>query len=148
VSQGCGFHLRGQVSLPPAFASTYVKSTDAALQTQVEEVLRISGTRPVSSATGATAIVNISDVQYEPVVRTVDERGKVSGYLLTYSVSYGAVDAAGNTLLDSQRIHLQRDYNFDPEQVLAKESEELFLRQDMEKDAAQQIVRQLGAIGK
>jgi LPS-assembly lipoprotein len=146
--QACGFHLRGHVALPPAFDATYVKSTDAALQNQIEEVLRVSGTRPAHSAAGATAILNITDVRYEPVVRTVDARGKVSGYLLTYTVSYGAVDAAGKTLLKDQRLELQRDYNFDPEQVLAKESEESFLRRDMEKDAAQQIVRQLGAIGK
>jgi LPS-assembly lipoprotein len=145
LMQGCGFHLRGQVKLPPSLSAPYVESTDPVLKTQVEDMLRFSGSNPVTGADVATAVVKLFDVKYERVVRTVDNRGKATSYVLNYTASYSAADKSGKTLVGPQSVNVQRDYNFDATQVLAKEGEEAFLRHDMERDAAQQIVRQLAA---
>jgi LPS-assembly lipoprotein len=145
IVQACGFHLRGTFSLPPSMKTVYVKSADAALGAKVEELLKQSGSI-IATATGeSAAIVRITDVNLARDVSTVDPRGKVTGYMLVLSASYAVDDAAGKSLLRRQSLRVQRDYSFDAEQVLAKEGEEEFLRQDMESDAAQQIVRQMAA---
>jgi len=148
VVQACGFHLRGTFNLPPSMKTVYVKSEDAALGVQVEQLLKQSGSSVIDESGTNAAIVKITNVNYERDVSTVDTRGKVTGYLLVLTASYSANDAAGKRLLREQRVRVQRDYRFDPEQVLVKEGEEEFLRQDMRSDAAQQIVRQIAAAGR
>lgn len=146
LMQGCGFHLRGKVNLPPSLSEPYVSSTDADLKAQVEDMLRFSGSKPMTGPNGATAVIKLFDVQYQRLVRTVDARGKATSYVLSYKASYSATDNAGKALVAPQSVSEQRDYNFSASEVLAKEGEETFLRQDMERDAAQQIVRQLAAV--
>lgn len=146
--QSCGFHLRGKVQLSNKVAPVYVKSSDASLARTLEEQLRNSGNDPAGSADGAATVVRITAVGYRRDVRTVDTRGKVTGYILNLEVSFDVVDKSGKKMLAGQRIHKQRDYNFDSTQVLAKESEENYLREDMEKDVALQIIRQLAAISR
>lgn len=145
VLAACGFHLRGQVRLADAVSKVYIKSPDPALAREVEDQLRASGYAP-AGAGGASAIVDVMRADYLRDVRSVDARGKVTGYLLRYEVDFRVRSAGGETLLGRQSIRQQRDYNFDPTQVLAKESEEDYLRQDMVKDVARQILRQLAAI--
>jgi len=46
------------------------------------------------------------------------------------------------------RVSRQREYTFDQFNVLAKEKEEEYLRDEMRRDAVQQILRQLAAFNK
>ncbi|NOZ10778.1 MAG: hypothetical protein GXP09_07065 [Gammaproteobacteria bacterium] len=144
--QSCGFHLRGKVQLSNKVAPVYVKSSDASLANTLEEQLRNSGNNPAESSGGAVTVVRITAVNYRRTIRTVDTRGYVTGYILNLEVNFEVVDKSGKKLLADQRIQKQRDYNFDSTQVLAKESEETYLRENMEVDVALQIIRQLAAI--
>ncbi len=144
--QGCGFQLRGKFELPASLSALYVESRDASLNAEIEDMLRSSGNSPVRVEDSATAILKLFNVQYGRTVRTVDTRGKATGYVLNYSLDFNVMDRAGKTLLATRNVSLQRDYNYDSTQVLIKESEERYLRRDMKKDAALQIVRQLAAI--
>jgi hypothetical protein len=67
----------------------------------------------------------------------------VSEYLLKYELSFRLTDAAGQELAALQTIRLQRDYRFDPLNVLAKEREEQELKRDLQRDGVQQILRRL-----
>lgn len=145
VLSSCGFHLRGQVRLADAVSKVYIKSPDPRLAREVEDQLRASGYEP-AGAGGASAIVDVLRADYFRNVRSVDARGKATGYRLRYEVDFRVRGAGGKTLLDTQYIRQERDYNFDPTQILAKESEEAYLRDDMVKDVARQILRQLAAI--
>ena len=75
-----------------------------------------------------------------------DISGKVSDYLLNYSVTFSLTAADGKVLLPSQVIKLQREYTFDKLNVLAKEREDEFLRREMRRDAVQQILRLLARV--
>jgi outer membrane lipopolysaccharide assembly protein LptE/RlpB len=86
------------------------------------------------------------EVKFTRTVRTINTRGKVTGYILRYDVSYRVVNEAGDELRDST-LALQRDYNFDPNQVLQAEEEEEALREDMIEELTQRIMRQLVTIG-
>ncbi|HEC12250.1 MAG TPA: hypothetical protein ENI80_03225 [Acidiferrobacteraceae bacterium] len=146
--QSCGFHLRGKVQLSSKVSPVYVKSSDASFAGIMQEQLSSSGNAPAGSSDGAATVLRITNIKYNRIVRTVDTRGKVTGYVLNYELNFNVTDKGGNKLLADQRVQKQRDYNFDSTQVLAKESEETYLRQDMEKAAALQIIRQLAAISR
>jgi len=140
---GCGFHLRGTVDIPPGMKNIRVNSVDPELGTRIEDLLRQSGALPQKGEKSPSTVLRVTSARFDRNVSTVDTRGKVTGYALVYTVNYSARRGDGTALLEGETLNLQRDYEFKSAEMLAKESEENFLRQDMVRDAAQQIVRQL-----
>lgn len=141
----CGFHLRGKLPVPESIKVMAVTSTENDLQRKMVDALSTSGATVVDSTADALAVLNLEKVMYERSVRTIDDRGKVNGYLLLYRVKFRLVTADGEVLRDS-RVVTRRDFNFDPDLVLQAEIEEEALRQDMLTDLSQQILRQLATI--
>ncbi|HSW52607.1 MAG TPA: LPS assembly lipoprotein LptE [Sulfuricaulis sp.] len=84
--------------------------------------------------------------QSDSQVLSVTSAGKVDEYLLKYEVSFRLVDVDDKLLSEPQTVKLQRDHQFDRLNVLAKEREEQELRSEMQRDAAQQILRRLSRI--
>lgn len=141
---GCGFHLRGKLPLPPQLEVIAVSGEDIDFREEMIDALEASGAQVVDEA-DARSVLEMYNVQFNRSVRTIDTRGKVTGYILRYDVSYRVMDDQGEELRDTS-MALQRDYNFDPEQVLQAEREEASLREDMVEELVQRIMRQLVTI--
>ena len=141
----CGFHLRGQLPVPDSIKTITVKSNDRELKQRVENALSFSGANVVQSGADALALLDLHSVVYDRTVRTIDDRGKVTGYMLTYTVRFKLTSAEGESLRESSVV-VRRDFNFDPDQVLQAEIEEESLRQDMLTDLTQQLLRQLATV--
>ncbi len=146
---GCGFQLRGQgtVKLPESLATIHVmvagsQIANDPLRLAMEDMLRIYAGATVTQASDAPTLVLIGE-SINSQVLTVDASGKVSGYLLRYEIGYSVLGAAGEELAPPQMLRLQRDYSFNPLNVLAKEQEEANLRRELRRDALYQIVRRL-----
>ena len=90
--------------------------------------------------------LRLYDEVIESQVLAIDITGKVSDYLLNYSVTFSLTAADGKPLFGPQTIKLQREYTFDKLNVLAKEKEDEFLRVEMQRDAVQQILRLLARV--
>lgn len=145
----CGFHLRGKLPLADSIKVITVKSeetTETQLRQKVEEALKFAGATVVTDPATASATLDLHKVEFKRTVRTIDTRGKATGYTLEYIVRFKVVAADGTKLRDSRPISLRRDFNFDPNQVLQKEDEERELKEDMEKELSQRILRQLSTI--
>jgi len=145
----CGFHLRGtggQAVLPPALASVRIAGTGPLeydpLAEAVREALARAGAR-ITAAEDAPAIVLLGEQVATRVASVRGTTGKAAEYLLLYSATF-RVD--GPRPIAPQTVRLQRDYSFDPEQVLAKEQQEQELLASMRQEAAQQIVRRLARL--
>lgn len=148
----CGFHLRGggTVEFPPALTTLRVVVADSQLANDpllvaVKNALRTQAGVLIEEDVDVPKLV-LAGERVESQVLSVGTTGKVSEYLLKYEVSFRLADAAGRVLSDPQTIKLQRDYRFDPLNVLAKEREEEDLKRLMRQDAASQIVRRLAKI--
>lgn len=141
----CGFHLRGKLPLSEQLSVIAVSSPDPEVKDVMVKALEGSGAQVVADVEGAPALLDMYVVEYTRKVRTIDTRGKVTGYVLRYDVRYRVVNGAGDELRDT-RLALQRDYNFDPNQVLQAEREEDALREDMIEDLTRRIMRQLVTI--
>jgi LPS-assembly lipoprotein len=146
----CGFHLRGQESanLPASLASLRLSAPAyAPLTVEMRNALKgQAGIRVVEDLDASVATLILGNEQIQSQVQAIDITGKVSDYLLNYSVSFSLTGADGKVLLPSQAIKLQREYTFDKLNVLAKEREDEFLRQEMRRDAVQQILRRLASL--
>lgn len=145
--QGCGFHLRGKVDLPPTLSVMYVKVNGyPALESELKDALRQNGVDVVSNPSESSSTVDLFNVLFERNLRTVNTRGKVTGYVLRYTVIFSVEDAGGELLLDRGVVRLTRNFDFDSTQVLQAEEEEAFLREGMEQEIALQILRRLSFI--
>lgn len=141
---GCGFHLRGQEEQGVAarvLPVTYVQGGNP--QTGLTDELRRSGSHIVRDRQQAKLLLTILTDGFERRLLSVGATGKAREFELYYTVAFEVRDQAGKELLPKTDISLVRDYRFDETQLLGKDAEEAVLRQDMVRDAAQQILRRL-----
>lgn len=122
-----------------------VQSQEREIQRSLSDALGSAGVTVVESPTDASALLDLTKVEFRRNVRTIDDRGKVTGYNLMYVVSFTVTAASGEVLRQSLAVS-RRDFNFDPDQVLQKEIEEESLREDMVLEVTQNILRQLSTI--
>lgn len=142
---GCGFHLRGQASLP--YSTLHVSGPTGSLKTSLIRVLRSSDVRLVDRPEDAeVTLVILSDVK-EKSILTVSAAGRAQEYELRERVSFRII-TAGEPDLPAGEIITQRTISFNDAQILAKESEETLLYRDMENDIVQQLLRRLQAAKK
>lgn len=144
----CGFHLRGQggsYSLP--FQSIYVDGdANSIVVIELKRSIQASGTQLTEKATEAQAVVQILGEGREKIVMSLSGTGKVREYQLRMRLSFRVSDGKDKEFIAPADITLNRNFAFDDAQVLAKEAEENLLYRDMQSDAAQQIMRRLGAV--
>lgn len=141
---GCGFQLRGAYSLPPAMASTYI---DASFQSELADDLREGlerrdiqvKTKHVANA----AILKLQDEQQDRRVIAVDSRGRAVAYTLISRVRFSVKNAEAGFSMDEQEVGVERDFHFDPEDVLGNSRGQLELYDDMRKDLVRLILLRL-----
>ncbi len=140
---GCGFRLRGDVSLP--LQSIYISAAEnSAFAAQLSRVLAGGSNVTIASRPEeAEAILEILGDTREKQILTLTRAGTVAEFLLRYRVVYRLRGKDGRELIPRSEILITRDYTFNNSQVLAKDAEENLLYQDMQGDALQQIVRRL-----
>jgi LPS-assembly lipoprotein len=149
---GCGFQLRGLGNYQmPASLSTMrvtVAGSQAAndpLRLAMEDALRVqAGVAIVQTADASTLVITHENTDVQTL--SVDASGKVAEYLLRYEIGFAVADAAGGEMTPPQTLRLQRDYRFNPLNVLAKEQEEANLKRELRRDALSQIVRRLARL--
>ncbi len=141
----CGFHLRGPAHLP--FDSMYVLAEPTSLfATQFKRAIGTgSKTRITENQKDAQVTLQILNEVREKQILSLSGAGRVSEFLLRYRVSYRLFDSKNIDRIPASEIVLQRDFAFNDQQVLPKESEEALLYRDMQNDAVQQLVRRLQA---
>lgn len=142
----CGFQLRAQSTLP--FESLYVTGpAGSPLTPEIRRAVKASSqTRLTDNPKEAQATLQIISAVNEKSILSLSSGGRVREFQLHYRVSFRLYDAKSRDLIPTSEIFLKRDFSFNDSQVLAKESEESLLYQDMQSDAVQQIMRRLAAV--
>ena len=143
----CGWRLQGTTRLPEVLATAYVETKDpyTDFNRALRESLIASGANLVTDKSLATAVVRIRrDVSGQRVL-SVSSRNTPEEYEVYYSVEY-SVDGGGRELIAPDTLELRRDYSYDERAVLAKQREQLLLREALARDIAGLIVRRLAAL--
>ncbi len=142
---GCGFQLRGAADLP--FESLYVQApTGSQFANQFRRVVAAgSATRVVDDPKAADATLVLVQELREKNILSLSGTGRVREFQLRYRMSYRLLDRNAVETLPVSEIVLTRDFSFNDQDTLSKESEEALLFRDMQTDAVQQLVRRLQA---
>lgn len=143
-SAGCGFRLRGEVTLPPEMSRTYVQGGPSSeLVRQLRARLTASGADVVGEIERAGAVLVIERERWGRRVLSVGRDAKVAEYELSYSVSFSVRQREAGLLVPSQQVVLVRDYRFDPNNVLGKSDEASLLRDEMRRDMVTTMLRRI-----
>ena len=148
VLSGCGFQLRGSATLP--FNTLYVEAPRASLfATQLRRVIGSgSQTRITNNQAEADATLQVIQELHEREILSLSAGGRVRELQLRYRVQYQVFGKDKVPVAPPGEIILRREYSFNDQDQLSKESEEALLYRDMQADAVQQLVRRLQAAAK
>ncbi len=140
-----GFHLRGELDLPANLRKVQVDLAPGTgeLAVELQRTLESRGLRVAGTRKQADFILWLKAVEFHRRVLSVNTRARVREYEISYRLRFSATDRAGATLVREQDVLVLRDYTFDETNVLGKYEEEVLLRQEMAKDALEQMLRRL-----
>ncbi len=144
---GCGFHLQGSGSLPEGTRKVYIITADQVTPFAVElrrAIERAGGTMTNTSAEAET-VVRIQRDRSGRRVLSVSARNTPQEYEIFYSVEY-SVDRGGKEVLETQPLEMLRNLSFDETQLLAKDREEVIVRDAMARDLALLVARRLESL--
>jgi outer membrane lipopolysaccharide assembly protein LptE/RlpB len=149
TTAACGFHLRGSGSQFAGIEGERIfvsESQAATVAAHVRSQLGLAGAALTASVGDASYRLLITNERLDRQVLSVSpQTGKVEEFQLLLRVSLSIMAASGETLVDQQQISLSRDFTYDEDAALGKFSEEQLLREEMTREAADQILRRLGA---
>ncbi|MBM9887260.1 MULTISPECIES: LPS-assembly lipoprotein LptE [Deefgea] len=139
----CGFHLRGQgPSAQLLFKTVQVSGTGATAQELRKALVLQPSVQLVDKQAEAT--INITQEGSDKQILSVNSQGQVVQYRVFYRVHFDAL-ANGDVLLPDTTISLMRTLQWDENVLLSNENEEGKLVTEMQRDAAQQIIRRVNA---
>jgi LPS-assembly lipoprotein len=137
----CGFHLRGQATLP--FESMYISGPPVFANQLARAVRGGSKTRVVATAKEAEVTLQVLTEARERSILSLSASGRVRELQIRYRVAFRVTDKNSREYLAANEILLKRDLTYADTDVLGKEQEESLLYRDMQNDAIQQVVRRL-----
>ena len=145
---GCGFKPRAEVALPLALDVVRIEGVDefSAVRRNLEAALERAGATIAPTVEKDAAVVRlpVNTMVTEPL--TISDAARVQEYLVRYTVELEVVDAAGKVLLERTPIVLERDYSYDQTQALGAAAEEELLRNELQREMVQQILRRIERI--
>lgn len=142
---GCGFQLRGSAELP--YETLFVDLPDSSpLGAELKRTLRTgTKTRIVARREEAEAILMPLGELRGKTILSLSSSGRVREFRLKYNFDFRVADRQGRDLVAPMALLIERDFPFNDNQVLAKETEEALIYRDMQSDMVQQILRRMAA---
>jgi LPS-assembly lipoprotein len=145
---GCGFHLRGVVPLPDSLKLMYVQGINVqqGLGLTLKRGLKQNGVQVVDNYEKDSAVLTVLENKFERRVLSVGNNAKVSEYELYSVLKYKVTDGQGKLLIEPQQLEAIRDYQFDQTQVLSSDGEEAILREQLNEQLVQSLLRRLSVV--
>lgn len=145
---GCGFHLRGEqayVISDELRRLQVVRGSGSVSDTLLQEVsVWLSNSADVevvdSSKEHLPKLILSSETMERRVLAVSAVDAKVSNYILRYRVTIKLLGANGQVLMAPEVIRVQRSYNANNADVLAKKQEEESIRKTVREDAIRKIL--------
>lgn len=146
----CGFHMRGEVTLPSGLQRVHVQIADpfSPLKRDLEAALRRGGANVEENAGDGIADVVISAVSLGPIARSVGANAYVNEFSMVYHVEVQITDAANKVVIPKQVIEHSREFTFDQTQAIGTTAEQDEIKKEMERDMVQAILRKVDAAAK
>jgi LPS-assembly lipoprotein len=145
VLEGCGFHLRGAVELPPERRVIALQGIplNHPFVAELRAILALARGELVADPKVAGSVLVISDLQEDRRVLSLDPNGKAVEFELILRLRYAIHAPDGKLLAPAEPIAIHRVYLNPQLEVIGKAVEEEVIRAEMRQDAAQALLRRL-----
>jgi LPS-assembly lipoprotein len=144
---GCGFHVRGELQLPPTMQRVNVQIADpfSPLKRDLEAALLRSGAKLENNPGDGIADITITAVSLAPIVRSVGSNAYVNEFSMVYHVEMQVIDSAGKILMPREVIEHSREFTFDQTQAIGTAAEQDEIKKEMEREMVQTLLRKIEA---
>ena len=141
----CGFHLRGEATLPSGMQRVHVDSADpfGPLKRDLERALQRAGAVIEPAAGDGIAEIRLTAVTLAPIVRSVTANARVNEFTMLYHVELQIEDASGKVILPKQDVEQSRVFTFDQTQAIGTAAEQDEIKKEMERDMVQVVLRKV-----
>jgi len=136
----CGYHLRGALQLPANLKNVYLEGGSEELRGQFKRAMEISSVPLAKSPETAGMIVKIFEEDSQRRVLSLNSGGTANDFELGYRFDYEIVDSKNKVLSPRQPVEIKREYYNDQLAIIAKDNEELVIRNEMYQQAVRTIV--------
>lgn len=141
----CGFHLRQSASI--AFKTAYITGTTA-INKPLTKALKEQDVKVVSSADDAELQVELMKEENEQRILSLSGTGVVREYELYYRVQYRTKAIGEATWGLPLTMESRRDYTYNDANLLAKQTEQQSLMENMRTEVMNGILRRISALKK
>ncbi len=147
---GCGFQLRGAANLPEEMSTTWVNIPDSssAFVRELELLLRGNGVTLAEGPGEGVAELRITRDRITRRALTISGDARVREFELVFDLQFSLVGPSGDVLLGPESLRLERDFQFDEQEILGATTEEELLREDLRRSMAAALIRRLEASGR
>lgn len=145
----CGFQIQTSAELPPQMQQTElaVQQPYSEFARRLATYLEQNGVQVVKDADDA-ALLEVPQNRVSREIQSIGDNARVREYMLRHIVQFRLLDSNGKELIPLQTLEQSRVYSFDQQDILSKEREDEFLRDDLSDSLARMVVRRLGTYGK
>ena len=141
----CGFHLRQPA--PIAFKTVYI-SGGTSLKKPLSQALTEQGIKSVTSAEDAELQLELIKEEREQRILSLSGTGVVREYELYYRVQYRTKALGDATWSLPLVMESRRDYTYNDANLLAKQTEQMALTENMRTEVMNGILRRISALQK
>lgn len=138
----CGFKLRGVQDVPVALrqAQLVVESNSSQLKDALQNTLIING---IQLGDNARYRIELLRERHSRRAATLTGNADVAEYELRSEAWFQVLDRENEMrpLLPEQRVMIERVYSNNPDNITASDSQEHLIREQMQQELAQQILR-------
>ncbi len=146
---GCGFHLRGAITLPSQYKTAYIMSESERYDR--DSLAHMIQTRLGSSLTFLDSPDNadleiIIDESYQERAVASNIGGQHREYTHYYRADISVVDKDGHVIMPRQNFSKSKDFSHDESDVLGKAAGEAVVKRELAEDLSMMFVRRLTAL--
>lgn len=143
----CGFHLRGQESIPTEFKAIYLRSSQpySNFMRMLRTRLQNSNVQLVDTPMAAPFILDITSESETRSEQSLSIDNRLRTYELTYSVQYQILNQKQEIVVPKATLNSKRNYTAFVEQALGTTNEESRLISDMQREIIGLMLYRLGS---
>ncbi len=142
----CGFHLRGPSEIP--FESISIEGNTLVISRDLKQALETSNIAILQSPKDAELRLELVGEENEKRILSLAGTGTVNEYELYYRIHYRTKLAGQELWSDVYTIESRRDYTYSDATLLAKQTEEQKLNENMQDDVLNGLMRRLSSLKK
>jgi LPS-assembly lipoprotein len=139
----CGYHLRGAIELPSELKNVYIEGASAPLLEQFKLALQSSSVQVVNSRADAGVVIVVSGEDSFKRSLSLGAGGRSNQFGLEYRLNYRVTDAKDAQLIEPNSVEIRREYFNNQQEILAKDNEELTIRNEMYQQAVRTMINQI-----